>query len=78
MVVRIPEPEQGPDGPVYEGRLLDRPGDEVVDQGVRFDLGTLLNRRTILSAGLFGLGAVALTACTAQASGPSGTGGPAD
>lgn len=28
---RIPEPDQTPDGPAFEGRLLDRPDDEVVD-----------------------------------------------
>jgi len=47
----------------YEGRRLPRPEDEVVDQGLGFDLGTLLNRRRML--GIFGLGAttVGLAAC---------------
>ena len=31
----------------YEGRPLPRPDDEVVDQGLGFDLGTLLSRRHI-------------------------------
>ncbi|WP_382306662.1 intradiol ring-cleavage dioxygenase [Herbiconiux sp. UC225_62] len=61
---RIPEPEQTPDGPAYEGRLLDRADEEVVDQGVGFDIRTLLSRRTVLSAAGLGLGALALAACT--------------
>ncbi|KQS16459.1 intradiol ring-cleavage dioxygenase [Frigoribacterium sp. Leaf186] len=70
---RIPEPDRTPDGPAYEGRLLDRADDEVVDQGVAFDLRTLVSRRSVL--GLIGLGAgsVVLAACT-SAGGSSGTG----
>ena len=45
---RIPEPDQTPDGPAFEGRLLDRADEEVVDQGVAFDLGTLVPRRRVL------------------------------
>ena len=68
---RIPEPDRTPDGPAYEGRLLDRVDDEVVDQGVAFDLRTLVSRRSVL--GLIGLGAgsLALAACT-SATGASG------
>ncbi|MGO1051511.1 intradiol ring-cleavage dioxygenase [Crossiella sp. CA198] len=59
----------------YQGRPLPRPQDEVVDQGLGFDLGTLLSRRRVL--GLFGLGAagLALSACTPSATGtaPAGT-----
>ncbi|SFM74985.1 Protocatechuate 3,4-dioxygenase beta subunit [Pseudonocardia ammonioxydans] len=56
------------EGPRYEGRPLPRPGDEVVDQGLGFDVGTLLGRRRMLT--VLGLGAVAagLTACGASAS----------
>lgn len=61
----IPEPEHTSDGPRYEGRLLDRPDEEVVDQGVRFDLRTLVSRRGILSFAGLGVGAVALAACSA-------------
>lgn len=32
-MARIPEPTSTPAGPAYEGRLLDRPTEEVVDQG---------------------------------------------
>ena len=42
----------------YEGRPLPRPDEEVVDQGLGFDLGTLLGRRQALRA--FGLGALGL------------------
>lgn len=68
---RIPEPDTTPEGPAYEGRLLDRADEEVVDQGVSFDVRTLLSRRTVL--GLLGLGAgsLALAACS-TASGTSG------
>ncbi|MFT3860321.1 intradiol ring-cleavage dioxygenase [Micropruina sp.] len=52
-----------PDGR-YEGRPLTDPTEPLVDQGLQFDLGTLLSRRGIL--GVFGVGAVGLTlaACT--------------
>ena len=65
---RVPEPDRTPDGPAYEGRLLTRADEEVVDQGVAFDLRTLVNRRSVL--GLFGLGtgAVILTACATGSS----------
>ena len=39
---RIPEPVQTPEGPTYEGRLLDRADEEVVDQGAAFDIRTLV------------------------------------
>jgi protocatechuate 3,4-dioxygenase beta subunit len=71
---RIPEPESTPDGPTYEGRLLDRVDEEVVDQGVAFDIRTLVSRRAVLSVVGFGLGAVALAACTTGGSGSSAAG----
>jgi len=48
----------------YQGRSLPRPDDELVDQGLGFDLGTLLSRRRMLTA--LGLGAVTvgLAACS--------------
>lgn len=61
---RIPEPESTPDGPSYEGRLLDRADEEVVDQGVAFDIRTLMTRRSMLTIVGLGVGAVALAACT--------------
>lgn len=64
----IPEPDETPSGPAYEGRLLPRPGDEVVDQGVGFDLQTLVTRRSILGMVGLGLGAATLAACSAVTS----------
>lgn len=69
MATRVPEPTDTPDGPAYEGRLLDRPEEEVVDQGVGFDLRTLVSRRMFLGAGVAGAGAVALAACSDTTSG---------
>lgn len=60
---RIPEPVQTPEGPAYEGRLLDRADEEVVDQGVAFDIRTLMSRRGVLGLAGLGLGAVVLAAC---------------
>lgn len=58
-----PEPQHTPDGPTYEGRPLPRPDDEVVDQGLRFDVRTLMSRRSALGAFGFGAGALVLAAC---------------
>ncbi|MFT4157967.1 MAG: intradiol ring-cleavage dioxygenase, partial [Microbacterium sp.] len=60
---RIPEPTQTPEGPAYEGRLLDHPDEEVVDQGASFDIRTLISRRGVLSLAGLGVGAVVLAAC---------------
>jgi protocatechuate 3,4-dioxygenase beta subunit len=74
---RIPEPEHTPQGPVYEGRLLDRADEEVVDQGAAFDLRTLVTRRGVLSLLGLGAGALALAACapTAPSTGTSTSAG---
>ncbi|MFC8302254.1 intradiol ring-cleavage dioxygenase [Specibacter sp. NPDC057265] len=61
---KIPEPQHTPSGPSYEGRLLDRAGEEVVDQGIAFDLGTLLSRRKMIGVFGVGMGALALAACS--------------
>ena len=62
----------------YQGRRLPRPHEDVVDQGLAFDLGTLVSRRRVL--GFFGMGAatVGLAACgaTGVSSGPSSTASP--
>ena len=65
----IPEPTQTPDGPAYEGRLLDRADEEVVDQGASFDIRTLMSRRGVLGLAGLGVGAVVLAACAPAASG---------
>ena len=62
--------------PTYEGRPLPRPHDEVVDQGLGFDLGTLVGRRAVLRG--IGLGALSagLAACgsgTGASTAPSGS-----
>ena len=51
----------------WRGRLLPRPHDDVEDQGLAFDVQTVLNRRSILRG--FGVGAVgvALVACGTDA-----------
>ncbi|NMD57190.1 MULTISPECIES: intradiol ring-cleavage dioxygenase [Tsukamurella] len=56
----------------YQGRALPRPDEEVVDQGLGFDLGTLTSRRRMLSMlgiGTLGLG---LAACGTNANTTSG------
>lgn len=60
----------------YEGRVLPRQDEEVVDQGLAFDIGTLVNRRRALQ--IFGIGAAstAVAACgAASTSGTSSSGG---
>jgi protocatechuate 3,4-dioxygenase beta subunit len=74
---RIPEPDSTPEGPRYEGRLLDRVDEEVVDQGVSFDIRTLISRRGILGFIGLGAGALALAACATD-SDASGTSGSSD
>jgi protocatechuate 3,4-dioxygenase beta subunit len=59
----------------YQGRPLPRPDEEVVDQGLGFDVATLLGRRQLLRA--FGLAAVTvgLAACGAGSSGGASSSG---
>ncbi|MFJ4224014.1 intradiol ring-cleavage dioxygenase [Microbacterium sp. NPDC089695] len=71
---RIPEPVQTPEGPTYEGRLLDRADEEVVDQGAAFDIRTLVSRRGVLGLAGLGVGAVVLAACAPTASSSTGAG----
>ncbi|MFC5730286.1 MULTISPECIES: 3,4-dioxygenase subunit beta [Nocardioides] len=66
MYTHTPEPDQTPGGPAYEGRLLVRPDDEVVDQGAGFDLATLITRRRVLGVAGLGVGALALAACSSS------------
>ncbi|NYI78492.1 intradiol ring-cleavage dioxygenase [Nocardioides panzhihuensis] len=70
---RVPEPEKTIEGPAYEGRLLPRPEEEVVDQGAGFDVTTLLTRRRILGLVGAGVGAAALAACGSASSSSSGS-----
>jgi len=78
-LTRIPDTEMTPDGPAYEGRLLDRADEPVVDQGAPFDIRTLVSRRGILGLVALGAGAVTLAACTPAATvttGPTATATP--
>ncbi len=49
--------------PSYQGRPLPRPDDEVVDQGLAFDVGTLMGRRKMLRTIGLGAAALGLAAC---------------
>jgi protocatechuate 3,4-dioxygenase beta subunit len=54
--------------PTYEGRALPRPDEELVDQGLGFDVGTLLSRRRLLTVLGLGAASVGLAACGAGGS----------
>jgi protocatechuate 3,4-dioxygenase beta subunit len=59
-------PDQRHDGrPSYEGRPLARPDEELVDQGLGFDVGTLMSRRRVLRALGVGVAGLGLAACGA-------------
>jgi len=49
--------------PSYEGRTLPRPDEELVDQGLRFDVDTLLSRRRMLAFLGIGTATLGLAAC---------------
>ena len=49
--------------PTYEGRVLARPEEELVDQGLRFDVDTLLSRRRMLAVLGIGTAGLGLAAC---------------
>jgi protocatechuate 3,4-dioxygenase beta subunit len=52
----------------YEGRPLPRPDEELLDQGLGFDLGTLMGRRRVLTALGLGITGLGLAACGASPS----------
>ena len=57
--------------PTFEGRTLPHPDEPVFDQGLAFDVETLLSRRQVIRAmgyGAFGAGLVAIVGC-----GPGGS-----
>ena len=66
-----PQPDRTLRGPAYQGRLLPRPDEEVVDQGLDFDVRTLLSRRRMLKTFGLGAGMVALAACGVDATSTS-------
>jgi protocatechuate 3,4-dioxygenase beta subunit len=57
----------------YEGRRLARPGEELVDQGLGFDLATWVGRRHVLQALGLGAAALGLAACGDDAAGGTST-----
>jgi protocatechuate 3,4-dioxygenase beta subunit len=61
------------DQPTYEGRPLARPDEEVVDQGLGFDVTTLMNRRRLLRALGLGAATVGLAACASNSSSTGST-----
>jgi protocatechuate 3,4-dioxygenase beta subunit len=58
----------------YEGRPLHRPEEELVDQGLRFDVDTLLSRRRMLAFLGIGTATLGLAACGGGSSGSSSSG----
>lgn len=60
--------DHAPDPRIFEGRPLDRPDEDIEDQGLAFDLRTVISRRTgrrgALGALGVGLGGVLLAACS--------------
>ena len=67
----MPTPESRP---CYDGRPLPRPDDELVDQGLGFDIGTLLSRRRMLAAFSAGAATIGLAACGASTASGSASG----
>ena len=61
-------PPQHDPTPRLEGRALPRPDEELVDQGLRFDVDTLLSRRRMLAFLGIGAATLGLAACGAGAS----------
>lgn len=59
--------------PSYEGRPLPRPDEELVDQGLGFDVATLLGRRQALAVLGLGAGTLGLAACGGTESASSST-----
>ena len=57
--------------PTYEGRVLPRPEEELVDQGLGFDVGTLLSRRRLFAVLGIGAAGLGLAACGAGSSSSS-------
>jgi protocatechuate 3,4-dioxygenase beta subunit len=57
--------------PSFEGRALPRPDEELVDQGLRFDVDTLLSRRRMLAFLGIGTATLGLAACGAGSSSTS-------
>ena len=61
--------------PTYQGRPLADPDEDINDQGLRFDLETLIDRRRVLQ--LFGHAGLSASAVALAACAPTATGSPA-
>ncbi|WBL19828.1 intradiol ring-cleavage dioxygenase [Citricoccus sp. NR2] len=61
-------PTTGTGIPTFEGRPLDRPHEDIEDQGLAFDLTTAISRRRALGIFGVGAGALALAACAPTSS----------
>jgi protocatechuate 3,4-dioxygenase beta subunit len=64
--------QEGTPAPTYQGRRLPRPDEDVADQGLGFDLGTLMGRRQVLRFLGLGVAGAGLAACTGNSGGDSG------
>ncbi|MEO5703773.1 MAG: intradiol ring-cleavage dioxygenase [Candidatus Limnocylindrales bacterium] len=65
--------------PVFEGRPLPHPDEPVFDQGLAFDVDTLISRRQVLRAlgyGAVGAGMVSIIGCAPGATNAPGTSSP--
>ncbi len=62
--------QPGRAAPTYRGRPLARPDEDIEDQGLGFDLGTLMGRRQLLR--VFGIGAAGLGLAACGGTGPGG------
>ena len=60
-----------PSTSTFQGRRLPRPDEELVDQGLAFDVGTLLSRRSVLRFLGIGAATAGLAACGASTSSSS-------
>jgi protocatechuate 3,4-dioxygenase beta subunit len=62
-------PRANPVQPTFEGRVLPNPDEPAFDQGLQFDIETLLDRRRLLKIVGFGAVGVTLAACGATSDG---------
>jgi protocatechuate 3,4-dioxygenase beta subunit len=69
--IHVPYRRRPPAPPSFEGRLLPHPDEPVFDQGLAFDIETLLSRRQVLRA--MGYGAVGAGLFTLVGCGPLGS-----
>jgi protocatechuate 3,4-dioxygenase beta subunit len=69
-----------PELPTFEGRPLPHPDEPVFDQGLAFDVDTLISRRQVLRAlgyGAVGAGLVSIVGCAPGSTAAPGTASPA-